>query len=106
MEAEAIRLSEDQTDILVFIKDSDDQLSKVYIFPINKGLTLKTSLNQETMLLTVQLADAEFSLTVDRIKLRMFNRVLAVYNLMKESRLEPAPNWKTEFEKMGYTPCY
>lgn len=100
MKVLAVVLNEEKTEIHVL------GVNGLYRFPINDDLTLETSLDEENMILTVNLSGVEFKLTVDTLKLRMFNQVLAAYNRLKKSRLEPAPNWKDEFKKLGYVPCY
>ncbi len=100
MEARMIMLSKAEDSVLVLGYGSS------HSFDINDDLTLETSLNEENMMLTVNLSGIEFNFTVNALKLRMFNQVLAAYNRLKKSRFEPALNWKDEFKKLGYVPCY
>lgn len=99
MKADQIILNSGSDRILINTPDS------THGFDLCNSLKLETGLNQNQGFIYVILNGFEFTIGISRQSLYSMNKILAAYNSfnhVKETRLSVSPNWKFEFEKMGY----
>ncbi len=99
MKADHIILTHESDKILIAAPDS------LHSFSICNSLKLETGLNQNQGFIYVILNEFKFTVDISHESLVSMNKILAAYNSfnhVKETRLSVSPNWKFEFEKMGY----